>query len=556
MSAWIGFGHDEWVYFDINETLYPVNASLTRMYIYSFYWSTLTLTTIGETPRPEEDIEFAFVTVDFLIGVLIFATIVGNVGSMITNMNAARSEFQQKMDGVKQYMEFRKVGKDLEKRVIKWFDYLWTNKQSMDEEAILGSLPDKLRSEIAIHVHLDTLRRVAIFQDCEPGLLVELVLKLQLAVYSPGDYICRKGDIGKEMYIIKRGKLSVVADDGKTVFATLGDGVVFGEISILNIAGNKNGNRRTANIRSVGYSDLFVLSKDDLWDALKEYPEAKKVLIDRGRQILIKDNLIDMEIAKKQDQEQESTEQKLDRVDCSLDTLQTRFARLLAEFNSTQQKLKQRIAKLEKDTDRDGDDLSLSGMTIPVPRHNSLYASGLSLSDDEKLKDDDGKTEDQKTAKKQRKSETAAPSFKKISKEIVKDPSLAKDIHTGSAPAKNVKKDSTGSGMGKNISLKSSDTARKDSESSLQKKVSISSTTSGQHKDIASSEAATKDYSASATSKASVSSIPEKASSPISPKKDTADDTSDQGKPLNKTDVDGSSKSIPSSSAKSDATDT
>jgi len=43
---------------------------------------------------------------------------------------------------------------------------------------------------------MEALRRVAIFQECESGLLVELVLKLKLAVFSPGDYVCRKGDIG------------------------------------------------------------------------------------------------------------------------------------------------------------------------------------------------------------------------------------------------------------------------------------------------------------------------------------------------------------------------
>ncbi len=345
ISKWVGFGNDGWVY-PSNEND-PALETLTRMYVYSFYWSTLTLTTIGETPWPETDFEFVFVTLDFLVGVLIFATIVGNVGSMITNMNQARAEFQHRMDGVKQYMEIRKVSKDLEKRVIKWFDYLWSNKQSLDEDAVLGSLPEKLKAEIAIHVHIETLRRVAIFQDAEPGLLVELVLKLKLSVYSPGDYICRKGDIGKEMYILKRGKIVVVGADGKTVFVTLSDGAVFGELSILNIVGNKNGNRRTANIRSVGYSDLFVLSKSDLWDALQEYPEAKKKLIDRGRQILMKDNLLDEELAKKQDLEQETTEQKMERMDTAVDSLQTRFARLLGEFNSAQAKLKQRVTKLE-----------------------------------------------------------------------------------------------------------------------------------------------------------------------------------------------------------------
>lgn len=59
-------------------------------------------------------------------------------------------------------------------------------------------------------------------------------------VFSPGDYICRKGDIGREMYIVKQGRLQVVADDGQKVFATLQEGAVFGELSILNIAGKYN----------------------------------------------------------------------------------------------------------------------------------------------------------------------------------------------------------------------------------------------------------------------------------------------------------------------------
>lgn len=52
------------------------------------------------------------------------------------------------------------VTKDLEKRVIKWFDFLWTNKKAVDEREVLKYLPDKLRAEIAINVHLDTLKKV------------------------------------------------------------------------------------------------------------------------------------------------------------------------------------------------------------------------------------------------------------------------------------------------------------------------------------------------------------------------------------------------------------
>ena len=136
--------------------------------------------------------------------------VVGNVGSIIASMNAVRADFRQKVDQVKQYMVFRKVGKDLERRVITWFDYLWLQKQVANEDTVLGNnkinkyflflfyfkgpLPQKLRVEIAIHVHLASLKRVPIFAEAQPGLLVELVTRLKLQIFSPGDYVCRKGD--------------------------------------------------------------------------------------------------------------------------------------------------------------------------------------------------------------------------------------------------------------------------------------------------------------------------------------------------------------------------
>ncbi|KAJ8309683.1 hypothetical protein KUTeg_011548 [Tegillarca granosa] len=96
---------------------------------------------------------------------------------------------------------------------------------------------------------------------------------LEMATLTKQCSIPWKSEVGKDMYIVNRGRLHVVGDNGKTVLATLKPGSYFGEISILNMGAS--GNRRTASVRSVGYSDLFRLSKQDLWDVLKEYPAAR-----------------------------------------------------------------------------------------------------------------------------------------------------------------------------------------------------------------------------------------------------------------------------------------
>lgn len=63
-------------------------------------------------------------------------------------------------------------------------------------------------------------------------LYVHKILKLSTLLH----FLIRfSGEVGKEMYIVNRGRLQVVADNGKTVMASLKAGSYFGEISILNM---------------------------------------------------------------------------------------------------------------------------------------------------------------------------------------------------------------------------------------------------------------------------------------------------------------------------------
>ncbi|KAJ0070424.1 hypothetical protein NL108_010493, partial [Boleophthalmus pectinirostris] len=343
LSNYIGFGRDRWVYPNISN---PVFASTRRQYFYCFWFSAQIFTTVGDTPLPNREEEYLFMIADLLIAVLVFASIVGNVGNVISSLRDRDNVFFPNHELVKAYLRSHHISKELRQRIDNWYQHLHINKKIMRENEILQQLPLHLRTEIAVSVHLPTLSKVTIFQNCETSLLEELVLKLNPQVFSPGEYVCRKGDVGHEMYIIKEGKLAVVADDGVTEFAVLSEGNFFGEISILNIKGNKSGNRRTANIRSIGYSDLFSLSKEDLTDVLSEFPAAKRHLEEKGRQILTKMGMLE-ESAEGEEDEKDKVETRIKRLQENLEILQTKLARLMVELESSNRKMRARVEQLE-----------------------------------------------------------------------------------------------------------------------------------------------------------------------------------------------------------------
>ncbi|KAE8738923.1 hypothetical protein FOCC_FOCC015573 [Frankliniella occidentalis] len=276
-SAREGLGTNNWTY---------KGGDGHNAYIRCFYFATKTATSVGKNPRPETEGEYLFMTCSWLMGVFVFALLIGQIRDIVATASRTRNEHRKRLDETLEHMRALSLPDHVQRRVQSWFTFA-DQHQPFDEGRILNSLPQKLKTDVALDVHGTTLAKVHLFQKiADQALIRDLVLKLRSVIYLPGDFICRKNEVGKEMYIVKTGQVEVLAPTNGEVLATLGEGSVFGEISLLALAG---GNRRTADVRSKGFSNLFVLSKSDLHDTLVYYPDAQKVLKQKA-EVLMQEN--------------------------------------------------------------------------------------------------------------------------------------------------------------------------------------------------------------------------------------------------------------------------
>ncbi|KAL3116055.1 hypothetical protein niasHT_007355 [Heterodera trifolii] len=287
LSAWQAFGQIPYFYkgkWYLNKWVYNNEGNA---YIRCFYFTAAVATSTGNNPMPTNVVEYLYMTFSWMMGVFVFALLLGQIRDIVSNANKNNEEFRTTMDKALSECKRLDLPEHLTARVRSWFLYTWERQRTLEEKKLVEKLPLKLQTDLALSVHYSTLGKVKLFQDADRAFLRDLVLRLRPAIFLPGDMICRKGDVGKEMYIVNNGILEVVGGEhNELVFATLAEGSVFGEISLLAIGGN---NRRTANIRSKGYSTLFVLSKEELNDVIKDYPDAQQLLKKKARQMLRKD---------------------------------------------------------------------------------------------------------------------------------------------------------------------------------------------------------------------------------------------------------------------------
>ncbi|XP_029353680.1 cyclic nucleotide-gated cation channel beta-3 isoform X2 [Echeneis naucrates] len=275
-SDYEGLGSTKWVY-----------NGLGNAYIRCYYFAVKTLITIGGLPDPTTVFEICFQLINYFVGVFAFSIMIGQMRDVVGAATAGENYYRACMDSTVKYMNSYNIPKEVQNRIKTWYDYTWKSQGMLDEQELLVQLPGKMRLDIAVDVNYAIVSKVALFQGCDRQMVFDMLTRLKSVVYLPGDFVCKKGEIGREMYIIKQGEVQVVGGpDLQTVFVTIRAGSVFGEISLLAGGG---GNRRTANVKAHGFANLFILDKKDLAEILVHYPESQKLLRKKAKKMLTKD---------------------------------------------------------------------------------------------------------------------------------------------------------------------------------------------------------------------------------------------------------------------------
>jgi glucose-6-phosphate 1-dehydrogenase len=120
-------------------------------------------------------------------------------------------------------------------------------------------------------INRDALEKVPLFKGGDQIALNNLAMSLKPVVYGPGESILKKGDMGREMFIVSRGQVEVLDDAGKRL-NVLNEGDFFGETALLLCT------PRTASVRAVTPCDLYVLGKGDFDKVLRDHPRFSRAL--------------------------------------------------------------------------------------------------------------------------------------------------------------------------------------------------------------------------------------------------------------------------------------
>jgi len=261
-------------------------SSCRRFYMYSWYYTSTTVTSIGYGDiSPQNPDERLVASAVMILSQLYFAKVFADLTFLTSMYNQWTLQRHQRMTQTRSALESMNIPKTLIQRVQACQTYVWDMQKERRAKNCFEDLTSQLQEEVKLVLYSRLVMQVPFLQTLDARALRFLIGRLSDQVFLPADFIICRGDIGNEMYFLREGFAGVFTcqraphwedDEIKKVEK----GSHFGEIALL------TGQLRTAWIMARAYCLTSVLQASAIDNLMAQDPTSICTLIKNFQDML------------------------------------------------------------------------------------------------------------------------------------------------------------------------------------------------------------------------------------------------------------------------------
>jgi len=120
---------------------------------------------------------------------------------------------------------------------------------------------------------INLLRALPFFEGLGDGELRKIARLFTQKLYRPGERVFNKGDMGNEAYVVMRGQIDIILEEGAKAIASVGNGQILGELAFLDPS------PRTAIALANQASILLVIHRNAFNDLVQHEPHLGMVVM-------------------------------------------------------------------------------------------------------------------------------------------------------------------------------------------------------------------------------------------------------------------------------------
>eukprot|EP00854_Cymbomonas_tetramitiformis_P020165 gene20165-24136_t len=197
-----------------------------------------------------------------LVGAFQYGYIIGALGSILASSNERKNRWIAMLMELNAFMEEGRLPTVVRQKLREYFKYRSSTPDVKDYHNILTQLSPKLRGEVAMLLDNKWLQSVYLFQTSPLALVIQVALTIRQQTFPPHETVFEKGTIANNMYIIKKGLVSI-------------GGQIFRRWHTLMLECLYKQTVHEQSCYTVTFVDIWMVDRDRMRDILLMFPEVR-----------------------------------------------------------------------------------------------------------------------------------------------------------------------------------------------------------------------------------------------------------------------------------------